>query len=142
MSDVAIRGAAPPYLLPRQRIYLEQPERRETALDAIAVAAHAELVAASGRRRAKRLSRILPLVERHADEYRAMATEDIPAAVRDVATALRRTTDFPDATTARAFALIRELSERILGKRHFDVQVVGAFAMIKGMLAENGDRRG
>jgi preprotein translocase subunit SecA len=136
VSDVAIRGAAPPYLLPRQRIYLEQPERRETALDAIAVAAHAELVATSGRRRAKSLKKIVPLVERHADEYRTMATEDIPAAVRDVATALRRTTDFPDAMTARAFALIRELSERILGKRHFDVQVVGAFAMIKGMLAE------
>jgi preprotein translocase subunit SecA len=136
VSDVAISSAAPPHLLPRQRIYLEQPERRESALDAIAVAAHAELVATSGRRRARSLTRILPLVERHADEYRAMATEGIPAAVRDVATALRRTTDFPDATTARAFALIRELSERILGKRHFDVQVVGAFAMIKGMLAE------
>jgi preprotein translocase subunit SecA len=136
VSDVAISSAAPPHLLPRQRIYLEQPERRESALDAIAVAAHAELVATSGRRRARSLTRILPLVERHADEYRAMATEGIPAAVRDVATALRRTTDFPDATAARAFALIRELSERILGKRHFDVQVVGAFAMIKGMLAE------
>jgi preprotein translocase subunit SecA len=136
VSDVAIRGAAPAYPLHRQRIYLEQPERRESALDAIAVAAHAEFVAASGRRRAKSLNKILPLVERYAEQYRAMASEDIAAAVREVATALRRTTDFPDATTARAFALIRELSERILGKRHFDVQVVGAFAMIKGMLAE------
>ncbi len=49
---------------------------------------------------------------------------------------LRRFADFPDDAVAKAFALIRELSERVLGMRHFDVQIIGAFAMIKGMLAE------
>jgi len=115
---------------------MEKPERRENALDAIAIAAHAEAVVASSRIRAQRLNKILPLVELHTQEFRALATAEFGAVVRALATALRREPDFPDETTARAFALIRELADRILGKRHFDVQILGAFAMIKGMLAE------
>jgi preprotein translocase subunit SecA len=136
VSDIAIQSAGLTSALPAQRIYAERPERRETAMDAIAIAAQAELVAATARGRARRLNRILPLVELHADEFRALAPEDCHAVVREIATALRRERDFPDQITGRAFALIRELSDRILGKRHFDVQIVGAFAMIKGMLAE------
>src|SRR6202012_5700661 len=63
-------------------------------------------------------------------------SEELRAAARDVSIVLRRTSDFPDEAVAKAFALIRELSEGVLRKRHFDVQVIGAFAMIKGMLAE------
>ncbi len=35
-----------------------------------------------------------------------------------------------------AFAAVREMSERVLGMRHFDVQVVGAVALHEGMIAE------
>jgi preprotein translocase subunit SecA len=122
--------------MPRQRLYSERPERRESALDAIAVAAQATYVAATAGRRIQRLNRILPLVNRHEQEFRQLADEDVDAVVRSLTTSLRRGPDFPDDTTAKAFALIRELADRILGQRHFDVQVVGAFAMIKGMLAE------
>ncbi len=100
------------------------------------IAARSQLIAAGARRRARKLNKILPLVENHAAEFRALAMERFPTVVRETAIELRRDPNFPDAATARAFALIRELSDRILGKRHFDVQVVGAFAMIKGMLAE------
>ena len=136
VSDVAAQGGAPAWALPRQRIYMEKPERRETALDAIAVSAQARLVTATARRRGRHLDRILPLVETHTQEFRALADKDVHTVVHEIATELRRSSDFPDQATARAFALIRELSDRILGKRHFDVQVIGAFAMIKGMLAE------
>lgn len=142
MSDIAIRGAAPRLELPRQRIYTEAPERRESALEGMVVAAQSRLVAAAARRRAGKLHRILPLVENHAAELRALAMDQFPAVVRASAIELRRNPDFPDAATARAFALIRELSDRILGMRHFDVQVIGAFAMIKGMLAEMATSEG
>jgi preprotein translocase subunit SecA len=136
VSDVVI-GAAPPSLrLPRQRIYWERPEKRESALDSVAAVAQADFVAATSRLRARRLNRILPLVESRAEEFRALSMSGLSNAAREVATALRQTPDFPDGATAHAFALIRELADRILGQRHFDVQVVGAFAMIKGMLAE------
>lgn len=35
-----------------------------------------------------------------------------------------------------AFAVIREVSGRVLGKRHFDVQLYGGWLMMNGMLAE------
>lgn len=37
---------------------------------------------------------------------------------------------------ATCFALIRELSGRILGMRHFDVQIIGGWTMLGGMIAE------
>ena len=36
----------------------------------------------------------------------------------------------------QAFAVIREIATRTLGKRHFDVQLFGGWLMINGMLAE------
>ena len=41
-----------------------------------------------------------------------------------------------DELVAQSFALIREISRRTLGKRHFDVQLLGGWIMINGMIAE------
>jgi len=40
------------------------------------------------------------------------------------------------ATAARAFALVREASRQTLGKTHFDVQILGGWVMLQGMVAE------
>src|SRR5579859_1779062 len=136
VSEQAIHHPLMAQALPRQQIYVERPERRENALDAIAINAQAQLITATARRRARRLHKIVPLVEQHAEEFRGLAIGDFGPAIREIATVLRREGNFPDAATGRAFALIRELSDRILNKRHFDVQLIGAFAMVKGMLAE------
>ena len=37
---------------------------------------------------------------------------------------------------ARCFALVREASGRVLGMRHHDVQVVGAYGLLRGMITE------
>ena len=39
-------------------------------------------------------------------------------------------------STAEAFALVREASGRVLGMRHFDVQLVGGLIMLQGQIAE------
>ncbi|MCP4388448.1 MAG: prepilin peptidase, partial [Gammaproteobacteria bacterium] len=41
-----------------------------------------------------------------------------------------------------AFAVIREAAGRVLGKRHFDVQLYGGWLMMNGMLAEMGTGEG
>jgi len=41
-----------------------------------------------------------------------------------------------DALEAEAYAVVREAARRVLGQRHFDVQVVGAGALHRGMIAE------
>ncbi|HEY5624464.1 MAG TPA: prepilin peptidase, partial [Gammaproteobacteria bacterium] len=38
--------------------------------------------------------------------------------------------------TAEAFAIVRETAARTLGMRHYESQVIGGWAMVKGMLAE------
>ncbi len=42
----------------------------------------------------------------------------------------------PDELEEEAFAVVREAARRVLGQRHFDVQVVGAGALHRGMIAE------
>jgi preprotein translocase subunit SecA len=37
---------------------------------------------------------------------------------------------------AEAFAVVREAAKRVLGQRHYDVQVIGAGALARGMIAE------
>ena len=41
-----------------------------------------------------------------------------------------------DDLEAEAYAVVREAARRVLGQRHFDVQVVGAGALHRGMIAE------
>ena len=41
-----------------------------------------------------------------------------------------------DDVAAEAFAVVRETARRVLGQRHYDVQVVGAAALHRGMIAE------
>ena len=41
-----------------------------------------------------------------------------------------------DQLTPEAFALVREASQRTLGLRHYDVQLVGGLVMHRGMIAE------
>jgi preprotein translocase subunit SecA len=137
MSELALAATpADRFAPPALRLYPERTERPQQPLDAVTEIAGAEIAARAAPWRARALSRIVPLVEKHAEEFRALALDAFAPAVRDVALALRRAPDLPDREVARAFALIRELSQRVLGKRHFDVQITGAFAMLKGMLAE------
>ena len=41
-----------------------------------------------------------------------------------------------DDIEAEAFAVVRETAQRVLGQRHYDVQIIGAAAMHRGMIAE------
>ena len=57
----------------------------------------------------------------------------------EMATVLRRDlhrSDLRPDLVARAFAVIREVSGRTLGMRHFDVQLLGGWAMMRGKVAE------
>ncbi|MEQ8515379.1 MAG: preprotein translocase subunit SecA, partial [Chromatocurvus sp.] len=41
-----------------------------------------------------------------------------------------------DAMLPEAFAVVREVSQRVLGMRHFDVQLIGGMALHEGKIAE------
>jgi preprotein translocase subunit SecA len=56
-------------------------------------------------------------------------------AVEEVRTGLRRH-GFREEEAARSFALVREAARRHIGKRHFDVQIMGGWVLLAGMVAE------
>ena len=103
-------------------------ERLATAVQCIGV------VNTSGLRR-RRLSRIVQLAERYQTELARAGEQDLARFTRDLRLELRQDHERA-ATVARAFALVREISGRELGMRHFDVQLIGGFALLTGVIAE------
>jgi len=92
VSDVVI-GAAPPSLRFAASAHLlgAAGEARVCARFGWQRSPKADFVAATSRLRARRLNRILPLVESHAEEFRALSMSGLSNAAREVATALRQT---------------------------------------------------
>ncbi len=114
-------------------VYPERLDRKENALDGwtrtgswAAVAPAAATARAPGRAGAR---------------CDAPGADEVSCAVgrgqirQDMRRVARAALDEPVAT-ARAFALVREACQRCLGKRPFDVQLMGAAALFAGKLAE------
>src|SRR5262249_32453842 len=135
VSDLATASGAA-VLPPRPRLYPERLPGRHDAIEQAMVAAQSVLVTRLARVRRLRLARIAAAVRRH--DARLRALDD--AALRSEAAGLRRVLrERPELDLARiasAFPLVREASARVLGLRHHDVQLVGAYALISGMIAE------
>ena len=86
------------------------------------------------RRPTTALRGIVPLVEAHAVALRTVEG-DFSAEVARVRAVLRRQGLSADAV-AQALALLRVIAEQTLGKRPYDVQLMGAWALLQGRLAE------
>jgi len=67
--------------------------------------------------------------------YKAMSDSELKAAAQQTGIDLRRM-GLEDELLIKAFAIVREVSTRALGMRHFDVQIMGGWAMVRGMIAE------
>jgi preprotein translocase subunit SecA len=94
-----------------------------------------KLLRAGEGRRMKELERLV--VEVNGLEPAVSALED--AALRAKTGEFRRRLadgETLDDLEAEAYAVVREASRRVLGQRHFDVQVIGAGALHRGMIAE------
>ncbi len=84
----------------------------------------------------KRLDKRVAAVNALADTYKKMSKADLPkqtAVLKKKLEAKKTTLDdiLPD-----AFALVREASDRVLGMRHFDVQITGGVVLHEGSVAE------
>src|SRR3972149_5411910 len=67
--------------------------------------------------------------------FEALADEELKAKTTEFKKRLEAG-DSLEAIQPEAFAVVREAAKRVLGQRHYDVQVVGAAALHKGMGAE------
>ncbi|MBH5402614.1 prepilin peptidase [Bradyrhizobium sp. CNPSo 4010] len=127
--------SSPGFVLPRPVLYPERRWPRPRPLDRVADAFGSMLVT----RAPLRARRLRDIVVRVADEGRLLAgipDAELQAHTQALREPLRRTQAQDPAVVARAFAVIREVSDRVLGMRHFDVQLMGGYAMLQGMVAE------
>jgi preprotein translocase subunit SecA len=126
--------AQPP--LPQSLFSAERAPRRETALDRALVGLQARFLTPFARSRARLLGRIVPKISAHAKRLSQLDDDGLRTVARDARLALRRHAKPREADIALSFALIREASHRILGQRHYDVQLIGGYALLRGMIAE------
>ena len=86
----------------------------------------------------KAVSSWRPLVDRinsYEESYSALSLEELKAKTPEFKERLSKGATLDD-LLPEAFALVREVSRRTLGQRHFDVQMLGGIAMHKGGIAE------
>lgn len=69
------------------------------------------------------------------EAIKALSDDALRSTLRAVTT-LMQTAGFRDDLLVRAFAIVREASRRVLGKRHHDVQLLSGQALLRGRIAE------
>ena len=113
--------------------YPERDESREGKLERLVGAARYFAGGVGARR--KQLARIVEATDRAASGLEALADEALLARAVELRARLRRY-GLREELAAACFALAREAAGRTIGQRHFGAQLVGGWAMLRGMLAE------
>lgn len=134
MSDLSSPDAG--LSLPRPEVYPERPVPQKTGLDRWVALNAARLTAGWTGLRARRLRGVVALTAAAAPPE---SLTDAALQMRAAALSERLKAGSwppPPALVAESFALIRAGSARVMGLRHYDVQVQGAAALVQGLVAE------
>ena len=86
----------------------------------------------------KQLDQLQPIVEEinsYADAMRGLMDDDLAALTYEFKSRLNRGESLDD-ILPEAFAAVREASTRVLGMRHFDVQMIGGIVLHEGKISE------
>ncbi|MES1940371.1 preprotein translocase subunit SecA [Salinisphaera sp. T5B8] len=94
-----------------------------------------KILGSRNQRVVKRLHRIASDVSALEAEFESLGDEQLQAKTEEFRRRLEEGARLDD-LTAEAFAVVREASKRVLGMRHFDVQLVGGLVLHQGKIAE------
>ena len=86
-------------------------------------------------RELKRMGKVVRQINALADDMKALSDEQLAAKTPEFRQRLEAGEDL-DKLLPEAFAVVREAGERVLGLRHFDVQLIGGMALHEGKIAE------
>lgn len=95
-----------------------------------------KLFGSQNERYIKRKLQIVAQINALEEHMQALSDDDIRTQIRAWQEALRKEETTPDALLPEVFALVREASNRALGMRHFDVQLIGGMTLHGGRIAE------
>src|SRR4051812_41677765 len=84
----------------------------------------------------KALQKKVGAINDRADTYRKMSDTQLKKQTAVLKERLQDKKTTLDSILPDAFAVVREASDRVLGMRHFDVQLIGGMALHEGNVAE------
>ena len=84
----------------------------------------------------KRLQKKVVAVNALADKYAKMSKSELKEQTAVLKKRLAKKGTTLDTLLPDAFALVREMAEREIGERHYDVQLVGSMVLHEGNVAE------
>ncbi len=114
-------------------VCLERAQEREPVLEEYLRALVARLPKLKSR--ARRLRKFVADANAAEPGIHALDDRQLASDLRAICLEMRQY-GFTDKLLARAFAAVREASLRTLGMRHHDVQLIGGWALLQGMIAE------
>ena len=88
------------------------------------------------KRTLKRLQKRVNEVNAHAEKYHKMKVAELKKQTAVLKKRLEMKSVTLDSILPDAFALVREASDRVLGQRHYDVQLMGGMVLHEGNVAE------
>ncbi len=83
----------------------------------------------------KRLLKTVEIINKMEPEFEALSHEEVQAKTAEFRERLEKGETL-DQLLPEAFCTVREASKRVLGMRHFDVQLIGGVALHEGRIAE------
>lgn len=132
MPEVARHNGPLPALRPYPVVRHVEPKGIEKHLKGVV----ARLDLMLSRRHLFALRRLVKRAGRAEPRFAALSDPELDAAARDVALRLRRDGLGKRALLAETLALLREVTRRTLGRRAYDVQLLGAATLLSGHIAE------
>ncbi len=88
------------------------------------------------RKQVKKLEAIAYKIEALQEQMRALSDEQLKAKTQEFKRRLTENYETTDDILPEAYAVVREASDRVLGMRHFHVQLLGGIALHQGRIAE------
>tara|TARA_R110001592_G_scaffold363371_1_gene685648 strand:- start:266665 stop:269382 length:2718 start_codon:yes stop_codon:yes gene_type:complete len=86
-------------------------------------------------RELKRMGKVVKKINAFTDDIKALSDEQLAAKTAEFKQRIADGEEL-DKILPEAFAVAREAGERVLGMRHFDVQLIGGMALYEGKIAE------
>ncbi|NVK00770.1 MAG: preprotein translocase subunit SecA, partial [Oceanospirillaceae bacterium] len=86
-------------------------------------------------RELKRMGKVVKLINELEPSFEALSDEELKGKTLEFRERLEQGEDL-DKILPEAFAACREASKRVMGMRHFDVQLIGGMTLHEGKVAE------
>ena len=95
-----------------------------------------KLLGSKNDRQLKKVAKLVKKINSFQDEYKTLSDENLRSKTEEFKQRLATGQETLDDLLPESFAVVREASDRVLGMRHFDVQMIGGITLHQGRIAE------